>query len=237
MNSTVLTATEWEQIIHFSAKIARPVEDIRLNIQHELAQFFGYEDTVFWFADNNGDLRDPINYRLNDTAIADYLNEYHYHDYLHPKKNLDLFREKKAVRLADVVTNEQYKKSPFCHFMNSYGYYDEMVVALLHGKTFVGAIGVVQKGEEYSFTAKDCIRFQYLSHIMSSFLLHQFKDEINQSPLSKREKEVVKLIKKGWTNPAIAKELHISTNTVKKHLQHIYYKYNVRNRTQLVQKL
>lgn len=238
MNNSVLTSAEFEQIIHFAAQIARPVKNIRSNIQHELARLFGYDETIFWYADDNGNLTDPVIYSLSDKFLFAYLDEYHYHDFLHPKKNLILFREKKAIRLADLVTTDQYEKSPFYQsFMKSYGYYDEMVIALLYEGIFVGVIGMAQKKDRYRFTTKDCNRFQYLSDIIASVLLHQFKNEMDYSLLSKREIDVVKLVKEGWTNQAIAEELHISINTVKKHLQHTYQKHNVRNRTQLVQKL
>jgi DNA-binding NarL/FixJ family response regulator len=51
--------------------------------------------------------------------------------------------------------------------------------------------------------------------------------------LTKREEEVVMLLKEGRTNQSIAEELHISKNTLKKHLQHIYQKHSVQNRIQM----
>lgn len=54
------------------------------------------------------------------------------------------------------------------------------------------------------------------------------------STLTTREQEIVKRIMSGSSNATIAKELHLSVNTIKMHLQNIYGKLKVKNRTQLV---
>lgn len=50
--------------------------------------------------------------------------------------------------------------------------------------------------------------------------------------LSKREREILGLVAKGLTNEEIRKTLFISLQTVKIHLNHIFNKLNVKNRTQ-----
>lgn len=52
------------------------------------------------------------------------------------------------------------------------------------------------------------------------------------TPLSQREYELLLLLKTGKTNMEIADSLYISVNTVKTHLQHLFDKLDVRNRTQ-----
>ena len=53
-------------------------------------------------------------------------------------------------------------------------------------------------------------------------------------PLSRRELEVLELIIEGYTNREIAGQLHISVNTVKKHINHIFSKLDVKNRVQAI---
>lgn len=48
--------------------------------------------------------------------------------------------------------------------------------------------------------------------------------------LTCREREVLELISRGCTNISIAREMSISTNTVKFHLKNIFNKLKARNR-------
>ncbi len=54
--------------------------------------------------------------------------------------------------------------------------------------------------------------------------------------LSQREREVLALLIQGWTNKQIAEALTITVNTVKKHVQSIFTKFNVDNRAAAVAK-
>ncbi len=51
------------------------------------------------------------------------------------------------------------------------------------------------------------------------------------SLLTDREREVLQLLTKGWTNPEIGQQLCISPHTVKSHVVHICAKLKVRDRT------
>lgn len=55
-------------------------------------------------------------------------------------------------------------------------------------------------------------------------------------PLTPREYDVLALIIAGYTNQEIGSQLHISVNTVKKHVNHIFDKLDVKSRTQAVGK-
>lgn len=51
--------------------------------------------------------------------------------------------------------------------------------------------------------------------------------------ISRRELEVIRLICKGWSNQEISDDLHISLQTVKDHVHHIFLKTGIKNRVQL----
>jgi DNA-binding NarL/FixJ family response regulator len=54
----------------------------------------------------------------------------------------------------------------------------------------------------------------------------------DRSPLTIREREVLRFIVAGRRNKEIASRLHISTETVKSHTKNIYQKLKVKNRVQ-----
>lgn len=70
-------------------------------------------------------------------------------------------------------------------------------------------------------------------------LLHHFLDRNRKAPievqhpeiqLTKRERQILKLINDGATNAHISKELSVSEHTVKSHLYNVYKKIGVKNR-------
>jgi DNA-binding NarL/FixJ family response regulator len=65
------------------------------------------------------------------------------------------------------------------------------------------------------------------------YTLSQFNDKLPNA-LSDREYELLLLLKTGITNKEIADQLFISINTVKTHLQHLFEKLDVKNRTQAI---
>lgn len=60
------------------------------------------------------------------------------------------------------------------------------------------------------------------------------KNDLEVEPLTKREKEVASLIKEGLSNDEITKSSFISPLTVKTHVQRIYDKLDVSNRSELM---
>jgi len=75
------------------------------------------------------------------------------------------------------------------------------------------------------------------SHQMLSFEYSLNRDEVNtylKETLSERELDVFMLLLEGKTNKTIADELFVSVNTVKFHLQNIYVKLDVDNRTDAI---
>ena len=53
-------------------------------------------------------------------------------------------------------------------------------------------------------------------------------------PLSAREREVLDLVAAGFSNQEVATRLVITSATVKKHLEHIFIKLDVHNRTSAI---
>ncbi len=73
----------------------------------------------------------------------------------------------------------------------------------------------------------------YLSPVVATRLVRQMRRP-EETPLSERELDVLRLVAEGASNKEIAHRLHISETTVKTHLLHIFAKLEVGDRTQAV---
>jgi DNA-binding NarL/FixJ family response regulator len=86
-------------------------------------------------------------------------------------------------------------------------------------KEILDCIETTMKGKSYfSFEAAQTLRYRSDDEII----------------LTLREKEVLKLIAEGLTNPEIGKQLFISTTTVYSHRKNILTKFNVKNTAALI---
>jgi len=72
--------------------------------------------------------------------------------------------------------------------------------------------------------------------VVSSFRTQPANDASEQL-LTKREKETLDLLSRGYDNQEIAEELFVSVNTVRTHIRHIYEKLQVHNRVEVLNKL
>lgn len=75
---------------------------------------------------------------------------------------------------------------------------------------------------------------QIARQVVASFQKPTPSLEPEGEPLSERETEVLGYITKGYSGKEIAEKMHVSINTVKTHLKHIYQKLHVRSRTEIL---
>ncbi len=61
-------------------------------------------------------------------------------------------------------------------------------------------------------------------------------DNIKKTGISKRELEILQLIDAGLSNQQIAEKLFVSEHTVKKHVSNLFFKLDVKRRTEAVKK-
>ncbi|HKJ45271.1 MAG TPA: response regulator transcription factor [Balneolales bacterium] len=72
--------------------------------------------------------------------------------------------------------------------------------------------------------------------VVSAFQKVPANNEVNDNPLTVREKEVLQLLSKGYLYKEISDQLNISTGTVRQHIHKIYEKLHVQNRTEAINK-
>lgn len=74
------------------------------------------------------------------------------------------------------------------------------------------------------------------SEIQNKPLLEKRIFSVLHSPLTIKEKEVLSLLAKGFSNVEIATHLHVTIGTIKTHLNNLFYKMDVNSRTKAVAK-
>jgi len=106
----------------------------------------------------------------------------------------------------------------------------------------LGARGLVLKGDapEKLFTAIRTVAGGELAFsdevaqsVLNAMVSDQRTEAASMGRLSDREKQIAFLVARGLKNKAIAEELSISENTVKRHLQSIFNKTGARDRLEL----
>ena len=90
---------------------------------------------------------------------------------------------------------------------------------------FIKGIRTILKGETW-------LSRRVLSKCVLTSEKEREADRQASTPLSKREKEVLRLVALGLSNDEIADKMNLSPHTVKTHLYHVYKKIGVSNRLQ-----
>lgn len=75
---------------------------------------------------------------------------------------------------------------------------------------------------------------EYAKYLLNFFKVSEAKNEKEDTLLTKRELEVVKLISEGASNEEIAKRLFISVSTVKSHILNLFGKLQVNSRSKAI---
>jgi DNA-binding CsgD family transcriptional regulator len=118
-------------------------------------------------------------------------------------------------------------------FLLRHGVQDKMVLPLPAGQQLVGGIGILS---EHSFDRRDRAVADLLTRHLQPLLSLQAGSGITCAPtdsLSPRQTAVADLVSSGLTNQQVAQELHITVDTVKKHLTAALKATGCTSRTQL----
>jgi DNA-binding NarL/FixJ family response regulator len=98
--------------------------------------------------------------------------------------------------------------------------------------TLIQSIRRIHRGEVWVDRQLNCAEtFVEFARQPSTDDADRVENEITTA-LSKRELEILALVANGLTNEEISKKLFVSQQTVKIHLNHVFHKLHVKNRTQ-----
>jgi len=117
----------------------------------------------------------------------------------------------------------------------------EMNVAKIHEAKKIGASGFVAKSESAE-RIKEAIsvvisgELYYPRNLTNIFEMLPKNVAASESPLSRRQQEVMELIVKGYDNKTIAELLFIGVSTVKTHINAIFQILDVSSRSECIKK-
>ncbi|WP_338450017.1 LuxR C-terminal-related transcriptional regulator [Niallia oryzisoli] len=204
-----LSSIDYERITRLIHTLSMNFKKGSYELQHLLSEYFGYHSSIFWKVDQNGNLSNPINHRISDDFVENYVGFFQNQDYLHPKKQLHLFPKEIALRLEDVTQLKDYEASDYYkEFMKKHKYYHEMVITFHSRNQFNGVLGIAKSKSQGAFSEKDRTIFRTLAPIISN-LLHLETEYEEQ----RKEKEMLE---------AFADNNHTGLILLDQHYQVIY---------------
>ena len=98
-----------------------------------------------------------------------------------------------------------------------------------------GVCGYILKGDDFVSRIEQIVRDlaagrPYLSPQVQEALARATPQAGDRELLSERERDILRLVRRGLSNPQIAQALALSPNTVRNHLSAIYRKLDVHSR-------
>ncbi|WP_171038174.1 response regulator transcription factor [Aquibacillus sediminis] len=234
MSIQLLTDNNYKKVLYFMDDLSTSDNNFRKDVLLALERFFGYEQMNFWLCDEKDKLYNPVTLNTDESITNDYLNNYMEMDKLMPHKLKNMIPQKRIISLLDLQSKRELENSDFYNcFMKKYGFYNNVGIFLVSGTKVVGLVDFVTEKKDTTITQEEAMCLEILSRYLGQRLDEKIQDKKEIDFLTEREMEVLKLAQQGLSNKEIAKLLFISVNTVKKHVQSLYKKYEVNNRTSL----
>jgi DNA-binding CsgD family transcriptional regulator len=162
-------------------------------------------------------------------ALIEVLREWGHQDPMCGNKHA---HETRVLRLSDSLTRRQRRKLEYDALVwRPHGIDDALRLWLPARRNRVSSVYLERAGKNY--TNRDLTLFSLLRpHLVRMQAHSAFRRRLNgHQGLTARESEVLGWVASGRTNADIARLLFISPHTVRKHLENIFEKLNVRTRT------
>jgi DNA-binding NarL/FixJ family response regulator len=203
------------------------------------------EKIKVFIVDDHDIFRDGIKLLLSSSDVAEVVGEA-----CNGKEYLDNAEKVKAdVVLMDIsmpvldgieTTKQAHQKNPNLKILalTMFGeekYYYQMIQSGVKGFILKSAgINELLKGITEVSKGHSYFSSELIEKIVTSLSTQSLQAEIENSDLTKREIEVLKLVSKGHTNDEISDKLHISTTTVRTHRANLISKTGCSNTASLV---
>lgn len=242
MTRLSLKVENYERILSFMDDINVETPKFRKEVLFAFEDLFGIERMNFWLCDEQNNIIDPVTNNISQDVTKDYLNNYLKEDPLLPDKVIHILPKRRVIVLTNDLPKTKYVNNDYFNgFMRKNGLYDCTTLFLVKDHRVLGLLDFSLRNR------KKLSQSEMMSlEILTRFLTERFHEHLslqqsnlpaNGVELTVREEEVLRYVQKGLSNKQIADLLFISVNTVKKHVQSLYDKFEVNNRTSLTYKV
>jgi DNA-binding CsgD family transcriptional regulator len=143
-------------------------------------------------------------------------------------------------KISDFLSDRQFRSlGLYSEFFRAFGFKYQMALVIHHaGKQMIGVAAnrALSDFTERERTCLSAIRSHVVQNYRHGLSVERTREESRRGArpacgLSQREAEVLHWVAGGKSNDDVSRIIGISSATVKKHLEHIYDKLNVANRT------
>ena len=245
-----LNESEWVFIseLIYNINSADNQTEMRQYILRQLQILIPYDMGDFYLSDISRDdyLFEPVGVNYGKEFELLYDQHYCQIDYI---KKLFYLSRSLVFRDTDLLSDEERESTTFyLEYLKPMGMHFVASILLCQNERIIGNINLHRKIDSTNFSERDLFILKQLEPHLSLRLgsminvkqpeetetdshINSFKEIYG---LSKRETEIIRLIATGYNNQAIADNLFISLDTVKKHLSKLFAKTGTCGRTQLV---
>ncbi|MFG6668219.1 response regulator transcription factor [Halomonas sp. HNIBRBA4712] len=188
-------------------------------------------------------------YRINDGLSAvdfqlhgdparmheNYLRRYRHLDPLQPGYCQRLERGVVSLRDAQRLQSKQ-RNNGYQTFLSQHDVVDVTEVLFYRHRRPVMGMSLLRQSRFGRFTRQELDILQSLQEMLQ---LTVTATPLENAPVSltQRESQLVPLLRAGASNKVMARELGVAPSTIKSHLDNLYCKFEVNNRTELVGRL
>ena len=248
----ILSQERWIQINNIAASMTRlnSIEQIRKLFLEQIQTIIPHKKAFFdlgYLQDGNVIFFDSISLDMTDEELNAYYDHYLAADYIAwmlPRNKPVIYRD------SDIISHEARQKTEiYQNWMKPMGVYYSIGSTLFYNGILYGSITLFRQFDE-DFSDEEVCILQFLTEHITANFTRKYPNGIKKSlsckcdsalsekyHITSRENEIIALIFNGLSNREIASKLIITENTVKKHINTIFRKLNVRTRTQLVHSL
>lgn len=136
-----------------------------------------------------------------------------------------------VTMLADFCTQQEHHDSPmYQDYLKAFGVEHEIMVVLPLGHQHTVRL-LFSRGQGSGFTEHDRAVLQLLRPHLGEILRRSEAVRRGTPDLTPRQWELMRLVAGGYTNRQIARRLVLSEATVRKHLENVFHRLDVTNRT------